>query len=60
MAKTSNRVEELTSGGSVLPMPWKTLELTKMIPLAMQDGCHQLNPRPCTEDDFRRLYHAAL
>ena len=26
---------------------------------AIQDGCHQLNPRPCTRDDLRDLYRQA-
>ncbi len=27
---------------------------------AFQDGCHQLNPRPCTREDLLALYRAAL
>ncbi len=27
---------------------------------AIQDGCHQLNPRPCTREDLLDLYRAAL
>jgi 4-hydroxybutyrate dehydrogenase len=27
---------------------------------AFQDGCHQLNPRPCTREDLLALYKAAL
>ena len=27
---------------------------------AIQDGCHQLNPRPCTREDLLALYCAAL
>lgn len=27
---------------------------------AIQDGCHQLNPRPCTRDDLLALYREAL
>jgi alcohol dehydrogenase class IV len=26
---------------------------------AIQDGCHQLNPRPCTRDDLLELYRRA-
>jgi alcohol dehydrogenase class IV len=26
---------------------------------AIQDGCHQLNPRPCTREDLLALYRAA-
>jgi alcohol dehydrogenase class IV len=32
----------------------------QMVSKAMEDGCHQNNPRPCTADDFRALYLAAL
>src|SRR5215831_9646358 len=31
-ANRINRVNELNSGGSVLPMPWNTLEVVKTIP----------------------------
>jgi 4-hydroxybutyrate dehydrogenase len=31
-----------------------------MTPLAIQDGCHRLNPRPTTKDDMRRLYEQAF
>ena len=31
-ANRTNRVNELNSGGNVLPIPWKTLELVKIIP----------------------------
>lgn len=27
---------------------------------AIQDGCHQLNPRPCTREDLLELYRQAL
>ena len=32
--KRSKRVIELTSGGRVLPIPWKTLDEVKTIPMA--------------------------
>ena len=35
-AKSINRVSELNSGGSVLPIPWKMLEVTKTIPAEMK------------------------
>ena len=31
-AKSISRVKELNSGGSVLPIPWKTLDVVKTIP----------------------------
>jgi 4-hydroxybutyrate dehydrogenase len=27
---------------------------------AFQDGCHQLNPRPCTREDLLELYRQAF
>lgn len=27
---------------------------------ALEDGCHQLNPRPCEIEDFRELYRTAM
>ena len=31
-----------------------------MVPKAMEDGCHQCNPRPTTAQDMEDLYRAAL
>lgn len=33
--------------------------LPKLAAKAIQDGCHQTNPRPCTEADLLRLYELA-
>ena len=33
-AKRTKRVAELINGGHVFPIPWKTLELVKTIPMA--------------------------
>ncbi|MBI1788092.1 MAG: iron-containing alcohol dehydrogenase [Acidobacteria bacterium] len=33
--------------------------LPKLADKAIQDGCHQLNPRPCTREDLLALYRAA-
>jgi len=35
-ANNASRVIELNSGGSVLPIPWKMLEVTKTIPADMK------------------------
>jgi alcohol dehydrogenase class IV len=48
-----------------LPLRLHQLNVTEaligpMAALAMQDACHQLNPRPVTEADMRELYLAAL
>jgi len=34
--------------------------LPKLAKLAMADACHQLNPRPCTEEDMLALYRASM
>ena len=33
--------------------------LSALADKAIQDGCHQLNPRPCTREDLLALYRAA-
>ena len=35
-------------------------DLPRLAGLAYKDVCHQLNPRPCTEDDLLALYKASL
>ena len=35
-AKRAKRVNDVARGGTVLPIPWKTLELVKTIPTAMK------------------------
>jgi alcohol dehydrogenase class IV len=34
--------------------------LVGLATLAMADACHQLNPRPCTEEDMLALYRASM
>ena len=34
--------------------------IPKLVEVAFQDICHQTNPRPCTAQDFERLFTAAL
>lgn len=38
----------------------KEAMIEPMVAKALEDGCHLSNPRPCTADDFRRLYQLAL
>ena len=33
--------------------------LPQLADKAVQDGCHQLNPRPCTREDLLELYRRA-
>lgn len=35
-------------------------DLPRLSEIATADTCHRTNPRPCTSDDFRRLFEAAL
>jgi hypothetical protein len=34
--------------------------LQRLVAIAVADGCHQTNPRPCTAADFQRLFEAAM
>ena len=59
-----NRVRKLLHEVSI-PETLSALGVTRhQIPLlarkAMEDACHQLNPRPCTEADMVALYEKAL
>jgi alcohol dehydrogenase class IV len=38
----------------------KREQLDALADLAIADSCHQNNPRPCTREDFRRLYEQAF
>ncbi|MBS0327398.1 MAG: iron-containing alcohol dehydrogenase [Proteobacteria bacterium] len=35
-------------------------DVPRLVEIATADICHRTNPRPCTADDFRRLFEAAL
>jgi len=34
--------------------------IPKLVEVAVNDTCHQTNPRPCTPADFERIFAAAL
>ena len=34
--------------------------VAQLVPVAMADGCHPLNPRPVMEADFYQIYHDAM
>jgi 4-hydroxybutyrate dehydrogenase len=59
----AGRVRELNSRLGIKPRlrDWGvTAEiLPKLADKAIQDGCHQLNPRPCTREDLLALYREA-
>jgi alcohol dehydrogenase class IV len=35
-------------------------DIARLVEVAVADTCHQTNPRPCTADDFRRIFAAAM
>jgi len=37
-----------------------TDDIERLVDVAVADTCHRTNPRPCTADDFRRIFAAAL
>ena len=59
----AERVRELNRRVSIKPRlrDWGVAEaiLPALADKAVQDGCHQLNPRPCTREDLLELYRQA-
>jgi len=35
-------------------------DIARLVEIATGDTCHQTNPRPCTPDDFRRIFAEAM
>jgi len=35
-------------------------DIARLVEIATADTCHQTNPRPCTPDDFRRIFAEAM
>ena len=35
-------------------------DIAKLVEVAIADTCHKTNPRPCTADDFRRIFADAM
>ncbi len=60
---TAERVRELNRRVAIKPRlrDWGVSEaiLPTLAEQAIQDGCHQLNPRPCTREDLLELYRQA-
>jgi alcohol dehydrogenase class IV len=59
----AERVRELNRKASIKPRlrDWGVAEsiLPSLADKAVQDGCHQFNPRPCTREDLLNLYRQA-
>ncbi len=35
-------------------------QMARLVEIALADGCHQTNPRPCTRADFQAFFEAAM
>jgi alcohol dehydrogenase class IV len=42
------------------PRPVLEADVAALTAVAIADVCHQTNPRPCTRQDFERIFAAAL
>ena len=42
------------------PRRVRTDDIARLVDVALADTCHKTNPRPCTADDFRRLFAEAM
>jgi alcohol dehydrogenase class IV len=52
--------ERIGIGGRLSSHGVQAAQVPQLVEIAMKDICHQTNPRPCTADDFRRLFEAAM
>ena len=47
-------------GGTLSAHGVRAEQIARLVEIALNDICHQTNPRPCTAADFERLFRAAL
>jgi alcohol dehydrogenase class IV len=47
-------------GGYRAPRPVTRSDIPALVEVAINDICHQTNPRPCTREDFERIFIQAL
>jgi alcohol dehydrogenase class IV len=40
--------------------PVTRADIAALVDVAINDTCHQTNPRPCTREDFERIFTAAM
>jgi alcohol dehydrogenase class IV len=40
--------------------PVTSRDIPRLTEIALADTCHQTNPRPCTAEDFRRIFAEAM
>ncbi len=49
-----------TLGAHAARRPVTAADIPALVEVAINDTCHQTNPRPCTRDDFARIFSAAI
>jgi alcohol dehydrogenase class IV len=49
-----------TLGAYVAARPVTRADIPALVEVAINDTCHQNNPRACTREDFERLFAAAI
>jgi hypothetical protein len=49
-----------TLGAYVAKRPVTRADIPALVEVAINDTCHQTNPRPCTREDFERIFAAAI
>jgi hypothetical protein len=49
-----------TLGAYVAKRPVTRADIPALVEVAINDTCHQTNPRPCTRGDFERIFAAAI
>lgn len=49
-----------TLGAYAAKRPVTPADIPALVEVAIQDSCHQTNPRPCTREDFERIFAEAI
>jgi alcohol dehydrogenase class IV len=49
-----------TLGAYAAKRPVTAADIPALVEVAINDTCHQTNPRPCTREDFERIFSAAI
>jgi alcohol dehydrogenase class IV len=49
-----------TLGAYAAKRPVRAADIPALVEVAINDTCHQTNPRPCTREDFERIFSAAI
>jgi len=49
-----------TLGAYAAGRPVTRADIPALVEVAINDICHQTNPRPCTREDFERIFAVAM